>query len=43
MDATRFDAWTRRHVGLATGGLVAALLGLAAGDSARAKKRRKRQ
>jgi hypothetical protein len=28
MDAPRFDAWTRRRFGLATGGLIAALVGL---------------
>jgi hypothetical protein len=38
MDDGRFDAWTRRRFGLATGGLLAAVLGLAAVDEGAAKK-----
>jgi hypothetical protein len=33
MDDTQFDAWTRRQVGRAGGGLLAALLGLAGASS----------
>ena len=38
MDGTRFDAWTRRRFGLATGGALASLLGLSMLDEAEAKK-----
>jgi hypothetical protein len=38
MDGSQFDAWTRRRVGLATGGLAAALLGLVQLEGAGAKK-----
>jgi hypothetical protein len=41
MDGPEFDAWTRRRVGLAAGGSLAALVGLAATD-ARKKKRCKK-
>jgi hypothetical protein len=38
MEDTRFDAWTRRQFGLASGGLLVALLGLAGtSDQATAK------
>ncbi|MGH2616809.1 MAG: hypothetical protein ACRDJC_16360 [Thermomicrobiales bacterium] len=43
MDAHRFDAWTRRRFGLATGGVLAAALGLAAFDAAEAGKKRRRK
>jgi hypothetical protein len=43
MDDTRFDAWTRRRFGLATGGGIAALLGLAASEVAEAKKNKKKR
>jgi hypothetical protein len=39
MDARRFDGWTRRRFGLATGSLFAALLGLGAIDATAAKHR----
>lgn len=41
MDALRFDAWTRRRVGLAAGGLAASLLARDVPEAA-AKKRKKR-
>lgn len=43
MDADRFDAWTRRHLGRAMAGTVAGLLAVASPASilARKKKRRK--
>ncbi len=44
MDGTRFDAWTRRRFGLAAGGAsLAALLGLAGGRDAEAKKKKKKK
>ena len=45
MDDTRFDALTRRHVGLAAGGLFASFLGLLRLEDAEAdrKKRRRRR
>jgi hypothetical protein len=44
MEGSRFDTWTRRRVGLATGGLAASLLGLAdpAAEARRRKKKKKR-
>ena len=45
MDDSRFDAWTRRRLGLRAGGALAALLGLVgrpASDVAIARQRRKR-
>ena len=39
MDDTRFDAWTRRRFGLAAGGVLAPLLGLARTEQAVARKR----
>jgi hypothetical protein len=43
MRNSRFDLWTRRRFGLATGGLAASLLAVAAsGDAEARKKRRKR-
>jgi hypothetical protein len=36
------DVWTRRRFGLATGGAIGAVLGLAASDAAEAKKKRNR-
>ena len=41
MDGTRFDAWTRRRVGLAAGGMTVALLGIAGGDAEAKKKKRR--
>jgi hypothetical protein len=38
MDGNRFDAWTRRRVGRATGGALASLLGLLGRDEAGAKR-----
>ena len=40
MDEARFDAWTRRRIGVAAGGLATTLFGLASSDAA-AKKTRK--
>ena len=37
MDETRFDRWTRRQLGRATGGVVTVLLGLGAGGDVNAK------
>ncbi len=42
MDDVRFDAWTRRRFGLATGGLVITLGGLARGEDATARRKRKK-
>lgn len=40
MDSSRFDAWTRRRVGLGMSGLAVGLLGVASGgEKARAKKK----
>jgi hypothetical protein len=41
LDGTRFDAWTRRRFGLATGGAVASMLGLLNLEDAEAKKKNK--
>jgi hypothetical protein len=41
MDATRFDTWTRRRFGLATGSLLAAALGLGVAESVGAKHKKK--
>lgn len=38
MDGTRFDAWTRRRFGMASGGALAGLLGLSLLESEAAKK-----
>ncbi len=38
MDGSRFDSWTRRRFGLATGGALASILGIAALQDADAKK-----
>jgi hypothetical protein len=38
LDGTRFDAWTRRRFGMATGGALAGLLGLSQLDSEAAKR-----
>jgi hypothetical protein len=43
MDASRFDAWTRRRFGLAVGGVAAALFGLAERGEVAAKKRHKKK
>jgi hypothetical protein len=44
MDDSRFDAWTRRRVGLAGGVLAASLLGMASGPiSAGNKKKHKKK
>lgn len=42
MHSSRFDAWTRRRLGLATSGAVAAALGLAADAEPAAGRKRKR-
>jgi hypothetical protein len=42
MDGSRFDAWTRRHFGLAAGGLAASLLGISASADTEAKKKKKK-
>ena len=43
MDGSRFDAWTRRRIGLAAGGVTLSLLGLfTLGEDAAGKKRCKR-
>jgi hypothetical protein len=36
MDAARFDAWTRRRFGIASGGALAAVVSLISSDAARA-------
>jgi hypothetical protein len=41
MDGSRFDAWTRRRFGIATGGVLASLLGGLAVEDAEAKKHHK--
>jgi hypothetical protein len=45
VDDSRFDAWTRRHIGLAAGGFAALLLGRAGLDPAgtQAKKRKSKR
>ena len=43
MDASRFDAWTRRRFGLLTGGLAASLLGAASLADVEAKKKKKKK
>jgi hypothetical protein len=43
MDGSRFDAWTRRRVGLAAGGVTIVLLGLADADVRAKKKQKKKQ
>ncbi len=43
MDASRFDAWTRRRFGIALGGAVASSLGFAASRDADARKKRKKR
>ena len=43
MDGNRFDAWTRRRVGLAAGGVLAAFLALSERDEAAARRRRRRK
>ena len=42
MDASRFDAWTRRRFGLLSGGLAATLLGAASFSPTEAKKKKKK-
>ena len=42
MDALRFDAWTRRRIGLAAGGLAASLLARDSPESAARKRKKKR-
>lgn len=39
MNSLQFDGWTRRRFGVATGGLAIALLGLARGEAADAKRK----
>jgi hypothetical protein len=43
MDGSRFDAWTRRGIGLALGGGVISALGLSLRDDATAKKKKKKK
>lgn len=43
MDGSRFDAWTRRRVGLAAGGLTVGLLGLTGLAETEAKKKHKKK
>lgn len=43
MDASRFDVWTRRRVGLASGGALASLVMLAALPAADAKKKKRKK
>jgi hypothetical protein len=43
MDGSRFDAWTRRRVGLALGGGIASVLGLAQLDLVSAKNKKKKR
>jgi hypothetical protein len=43
MNDSRFDTWTRRGFGLATGGAAAALLGLSDRDGAVAKNKKKKK
>ncbi len=43
MDGSRFDAWTRRRLGLAAGGLTAGLLGLTGLTETEAKKRKNKK
>jgi hypothetical protein len=43
MDDTRFDAWTRRRVGLAAGGFVASLLALVGIEAEASKKKKKKK
>jgi gas vesicle protein len=43
MDASRFDAWTRRRFGLVAGGSIASLAGLSLLADADAKKKKKKK
>jgi hypothetical protein len=43
MDASRFDAWTRRRFGLLAGGSIATLAGLSAIADSEAKKKKKKK
>ena len=43
MDSSRFDTWTRRRFGLATGGMVATLARLASPADADAKNKNKQK
>ena len=43
MDTGRFDAWTRRRVGLGISGIAAGLLGAAGGGESMAKKKKKKR
>jgi len=43
MDASRFDAWTRRRLGLVVGGGIASLAGLSLLEDAEAKKKKKKR
>ena len=43
MDGSSFDGWSRRRVGVAAGGLAAALLSLAGMGEAAAKKKKKKK
>ncbi len=43
MDASRFDAWTRRRFGTAAAGIVAGVLGLAADGELHARKKKRRK
>lgn len=43
MDASRFDAWTRRRLGLVVGGGIASLAGLSLLEDAEARKKKKKR
>lgn len=43
MDGTAFDALTRRHIGVAAGGILSSLLGLVIQDDAEADKKKRRR
>jgi hypothetical protein len=43
MDGSQFEAWTRRHLGIAAGGLGAALLDITADDGVAKKKHHKKK
>jgi len=43
LDGTRFDSWTRRRFGLATGGALASILGMASVADVDAKKKNKKK
>jgi hypothetical protein len=43
MDSLRFDAWTRRRIGLATGGMAAFIISAIAPGGLNARKKRKKK